>query len=49
MYTILISLAVGILVGSWTARDLASTGWGVFCAVVAMLIVQLVIGLIVRK
>ena len=48
MYSIIISLIVGAVIGAITQRDLG-TGWGIFCAVGAMLISQIVIGLLIRR
>jgi hypothetical protein len=48
VYSIIISLIVGAVIGAITQRDLG-TGWGIFCAVGAMLISQIVIGLLIRR
>ena len=48
MYSIIISLIVGAVIGAITQRDLG-TGWGIFCAVGVMLISQIVIGLLIRR
>ena len=44
----IISLAVGILIGLLTSRDLGVT-WGIVCGVGAFLISQVIIMLILRK
>ena len=47
MYSIVISLAAGILTGILTGRDLGIT-WGIVCGAAAFLIAQLVVMLILR-
>ena len=48
MYSFIISGVLVVLVGILTTRDLGF-GWGVFCGVTAGIIVQIVIGLLIRK
>ncbi len=49
MISLIISLLAALAVGWFIARDLSSTGWGVFCGAVTALIVQFIIGLALRK
>ncbi len=48
MYSFIITILVGIIIGAVTTRDLGSV-WGIVCMFGAMLISQLVIGLIIRR
>ncbi len=48
MYTIIISLAVALITGAST-RPFLGPGWSIFLAILAFMIVQLIIGLVIRK
>ncbi len=48
MLSIILSILAGIIIGMITSRDLG-TGWGIVCMVGTFLIVQFLIGLVIRR